>query len=420
MRYSVFSGTNNSQEAWLALRSLFGRVADGPEVAEFERDFAALVGTDYAFSFATGRMGLYCLMESLGIGPGDEVIVPAFTCVVVPNAVLYRGARPIYVDIEPTTYNISPSAVAAAMSPRTKAIVAQHTFGLACDVDSLNEIAAKYSAVVVEDCAHALGASVGGRPAGSLATAAYFSTDHTKMIGTGTGGMVTTSDERLARKLRVIQEKSPYPPAWKIRLGLIQFAVEVLMTPPSIYRLTRLPYKVLWRLILRNAFYLDELSLSRPAAYPYPARLGRAHARLGISQLSSFRRNLAWRRSMAARYERAIGVLGPRLEKDAANHSFLRYTFDVDDREAFERHFAHVLEMSTWFDSVVQGRRRDLEKVGYEPGSCPVGESAARHCVNLPTHPRVKDIGLLLERLQSAPGLRGSHASVQNKGTTST
>jgi dTDP-4-amino-4,6-dideoxygalactose transaminase len=112
-RFTIFAGTHSATDARLALAALLGRapLLEGPETAEYERRFARAVGARHAFSFAAGRMGLYAILKAIGVGPGDEVILPAFTCVVVPNAILYLGARPIYVDIEADTYNINPRLV---------------------------------------------------------------------------------------------------------------------------------------------------------------------------------------------------------------------------------------------------------------------------------------------------------------------
>ncbi|TBR22055.1 aminotransferase DegT, partial [bacterium] len=139
MRYCIFSGTNTWAECASALKSLagLGPLLEGPAIEEYERRFAEAAGTRRAFSFAAGRHALYRLLEALDIGAGDEVILPAFTCVVVPNAILYRGARPVFVDIAPGTYNIDPSLIETKITPRTRAVIAQHTFGKLCDIDAV-------------------------------------------------------------------------------------------------------------------------------------------------------------------------------------------------------------------------------------------------------------------------------------------
>jgi perosamine synthetase len=410
VRYSIFAGSNTSLEAFHALPAALGlaRVGDGPEIAEYESKFAGVAGTRHAISFAAGRMALFALLEALEIKSGDEVVLPAFTCVVVPNAVLYAGARPVYVDIDRSTYNLDPSQLERAITPRTKLIVAQHTFGLICDIDEIKRIAERHGIAVIEDSALALGATHNGRPAGSLARAAYFSTDHTKIISTGIGGMVTTDDDEIASRVRAIQHRSAFLPAWKARLSLLDFAIEAVATHPMLYRWLRFPYKVLWRLGFREAFFRDELSVELPTRYPYPGRLGRAHAQIGLSQLALLPANLAWRRRLGLLYEQTAGQMDGVLAPDATNHAFLRYSWDADDRAKVERIFKHVLEMNPWFTSVVHGRNHDLDAVGYVSGGCPNAEHAAAHCVNLPTHPRVSNPLPLVARLAKVTGLKRS------------
>ena len=179
-RYNIFSGTND----WAEWRSVLINYVKGSIndcdlqlILNYEKQFAQIVGAKYAFGYANGRMGLYSILQALGIGSGDEVIIPAFTCVVVPNAIIYRKATPIYVDIDPKTFNIDISLVEKRITSKTRALYAQHTFGLVCDIEGLNALGAKYGIPVIEDGAHALGASWKGNPVGSLADVAFFSTD---------------------------------------------------------------------------------------------------------------------------------------------------------------------------------------------------------------------------------------------------
>ncbi len=404
IRYTVFAGTNTISEAKVALLALPGRLplTHGPAIAEFERRFAEAVGTRYAFSFAAGRMALYVLLEALGIGPGDEVILPAFTCVVVPNAILYRGARPVYVDIEPRTFNIDVTQIEAKITSRTRAIIAQHTFGLVCDVNGIKKIAAEHNVAVLEDCAHALGATFQGQPAGSLGTAAFFSTDHTKIMSTGTGGMLTTNDKGLAETIASIYGRLPFLPAPQIRMTLAAFVAEVILFHPNVYILGKNLYSLLWRLGLRRGFFLDELNVTKPTAYPYPARLSNPQAEIGLSQLALLPKNLAWRRRLAKLYEAEVGAYAGLLEADYANHAFLRYTFMVEDRNAWQRYFDDMLDMRVWFTSVAHGRERELHEIGYRTGNCPMAEAAAAHCVNLPTHLRVSAPERLIHLLHQA------------------
>lgn len=404
VRYGVFAGTNNFQDARLAVAALVGRLplVDGPAIAEYESRFAEVAGTLHAFSFAAGRMALYALLRALDIGPGDEVILPAFTCVVVPNAILYCGAKPVFVDIDPRTYNIDANQVRARITPCTRAIIVQHTFGLLCDIDSVNGIAREHGLPVLEDCAHALGAKYNDRPVGSLGTAAYFSTDHTKIISTGTGGMVTTNDAILAERIASIHQDSPFLHPAQIRRTLAALVSEILWLHPAIALVGNYVHAASSRLGLSNAFFRDELMTTHPTDYAYPARLSNAQAAIGLRQLNALEENLAARRRLAKLYENELGVYGDSIERDSTNSSFLRYTFMVEDRAAWQRHFEGVLDMNPWFTSVVHGRLYDLHEVGYVMGSCPNAERAARHCVNLPTHLRIGKPEHLLRPLRRA------------------
>jgi len=186
---------------WQAVREpiLSGWLTQGPKVAEFEQNFAARHGVAHAIATSSCTTALHLSLVALGIGPGDEVIVPAFTWVATANVVLYCGATPVFVDVDPATYNIAPARVAEALTPRTRAIIAVHLFGLCADIDRLQAVAGEIP--IIEDAACAAGAAYKDRPAGSLGRLGCFSFHPRKSITTGEGGMVTTSDEGLAETI---------------------------------------------------------------------------------------------------------------------------------------------------------------------------------------------------------------------------
>lgn len=178
----------------------------GEYVDRFERVFARKVSrTKYAFAVNSGTSALHVALLSLGIGPGDEVIVPAFTMVATINAVLYCGATPVLVDSDPTTWNMDPIAVEAAVTKRTKAIVPVHIYGLPADMKRIGAIARKHGLRVVEDSAEALGAEVSGKRAGSFGDVSAFSLYANKTITTGEGGMVVTDSPDIARRIELIR-----------------------------------------------------------------------------------------------------------------------------------------------------------------------------------------------------------------------
>lgn len=188
------------EEEWLALREplLSGWVTQGPKVAAFEQAFAARHQAKYALATTSCTTALHLMLAAHGIGPGDEVIVPAFTWVATANVVLYCGATPVFVDVDRRTFNMDPEQVAARITDRTRAILPVHLFGLCADLDAIALVAPGIPCF--EDCACAAGGALHGRAAGTLGLAGAFSFHPRKSITTGEGGMLTTNDEALWRR----------------------------------------------------------------------------------------------------------------------------------------------------------------------------------------------------------------------------
>lgn len=186
------------EEEWLALREPIesGWVTQGPKVAEFEGMFAIRHQVKHAIAVSNCTTALHLALVALGIKPGDEVLVPAFTWVATANAVMYCGAKPIFVDVDAKTYNIAPEEIRTKLTSRTKAVIPVHLFGLCADVDAVREIAPDLA--IVEDAACAAGAGYKGRPAGSLGDIGCFSFHPRKSVTTGEGGMLTTDNDKLA------------------------------------------------------------------------------------------------------------------------------------------------------------------------------------------------------------------------------
>ncbi len=188
------------EEEWQALRApiLSGWIAQGDQVAAFEQAFARRHNVKHAVATTSGTTALHLALLGLGIGPGDEVIVPAFTWIATANAVLYCGATPIFVDIDAQTFNLNPSSVTEKVTPATKAIIVVHLFGLCADIDAITTAAPGIP--IIEDAACAAGASYKGRASGSLGIAGVFSFHPRKTITTGEGGMLTTNSNELAKQ----------------------------------------------------------------------------------------------------------------------------------------------------------------------------------------------------------------------------
>ena len=387
-RYCIFSGSNNFSEVRQVIcDSLFlDRNERNKLIKSYEDLFGSLCGARVAISFGAGRMALYAILEALDIGIGDEIIIPAFTCVVVPNAIIYRGARPVYVDIELKSFNIIASQIERMINRKTKALYAQHTFGVPCDIKTIRCLGIKYGLPVIEDCAHALGAVISDTPIGSQSDVAFYSTDHSKVINTHIGGIAVTNNVALASKLRIIQSKAKKFSCFQTWKVMVSFITEQLLLHPDVMWFGGLIYKILGRLGLLY-FFRDELKTKLPDGYPMAGNS--VQARIGLMQLRAIDANLLHRRTIAYWLDQKIKWY--QLTKEEIDKSaWLRYSFLVRDREEFEARFKKRFELGIWFKSVLSGRSDKFHEVGYTQGQCPNAEFAAKHIVNLPTHPKIR------------------------------
>lgn len=214
-----------------------GQYILGPEVAELEEKLADFVGAKYCISVANGTDALQIAQMALGIGPGDEVITPGFTYIATAETVALLGAKPVYVDVDPRTYNLDPALLEAAITPRTKAIIPVSLYGQCADFDAINAIAARHGIPVIEDAAQSFGASYKGRRSCNLSTIACTSFFPSKPLGCyGDGGAIFTSDDELAKVLRQIARHGQDRRYHHIRIG-INSRLDTLQAAILLYKL---------------------------------------------------------------------------------------------------------------------------------------------------------------------------------------
>ena len=355
--------------------------------------------------FWKGRVGLYAILQALGVGEGSEVILPAFTCVVVPNAILYLGAKPVYIDVDPKTFNMDPRLLEGAITSRTRAIMAQNTFGLSAELDPILKIGQKYKIPVIEDCTHGFGGEYRGKINGTLADAAFFSTQWNKPFSTGWGGFTAVREESLAAKVRAIEDDLPRPSARQERMLGAQLWARKNLLGPSVYWPVLRLYRRLsaWGVIPGSSEGSELHTVQMPDGYLMAG--GEVQAREGLRQLQRWPRIRARRIEMAGRYDQLMRKLGlPVLfVPEHISHGYLKYPLLVKDRNAFfalaER---HRIRLGDWMLSPIHPVETHWEQWDYAPGSCPVGERLSRHVVNLLTDLDMgeKEVGRTLEFLR--------------------
>jgi dTDP-4-amino-4,6-dideoxygalactose transaminase len=353
-------GEEEIQEVVDTLRS--GWVTTGPKVKRFETEFARYVGVQHAIAVSSCTAALQVSLAALGIGPGDEVIVPTLTFCATANVVALLGATPILVDID-RNFQISLEAVERAITPRTRAVIPVHYAGQACDLDEILGLAARHGLAVVEDAAHAVGAEYAGRKIGPHSHAAAFSFYAIKNMTTGEGGMITTNDTALADRMRILSLHGMSRDAWK-------------------------------RYTKAGSWYYEVVALG------FKYNMTDLQAALGIHQLRRLDGFIARRQQIAASYDRAFAGLPeivppPRLSN--RNHVFHLYPIRLrPDRLRLDRsQFIAALSENKIGTSVhfIPLHRHPLyaDRFGYRPQQFPVAEETYEGLLSLPLYPRMTD-----------------------------
>jgi len=346
--------------------------ADGPEITRFEQIIAERVGARHAVTFNSGTSALHAALAAFGIGPGDEVIVPAFTFISTANSVRLVGAEPVFADIESDTYGLDPDSVRESITPSTKAIMPMHYGGSTCRVEELRSISDEHGVVLLEDAAESFGALRNGTPAGRFGHAAMYSFCQNKLVTTGEGGVMITDDDVVARDLQLVRSHG--------RGGTGYF--ESMKTP-------------------------DYVTLG------FNLRMPTMCAALGISQIARMDRLIDQRRHNASLLSSGIeglwGIRTPR-DGDGCRNVYQMYTIELPDQDTRDGLRDHLIgngiPCKVYFDPI--------HLTPYYTGSLatiprlPVTEDMASRVLTLPFSPRMDegDIGLIVDAIRSFKGVQ--------------
>lgn len=340
---------------------------------------------------SSGRSALFTLLKAYDIGAGDEVIIQAFTCLAVPAPIKWTGATPVYADITPPTYNLDPADVRRKITNKTKAIIVQHTFGLPGPVDELRQIANQHNLILIEDCAHALGATYHSQPVGTLGDAAFFSFGRDKTLSCVFGGAISSKDTNVITRARKLQSEFKNPPLIWIKQQLLHPILFSFILPfyfqANIGKALLVAFQKLS--FLSKAVEPQEKLGGQPKHLDY--RFPGALAYLLQNQLAKLERYPAHRRRLAHTYQTALashpGLPHPLNDTQP---SWLRFPLLVENPDKIHQAAKqqHIL-LGDWYNSPLAPSDCDLESFNYQPGSCPRAEKASQQIINLPTYPRM-------------------------------
>jgi perosamine synthetase len=264
-----------------------GEFIQGPQIAQFEQTFAARLGGGHAVTASYGRMAFYHVLKALELPPGSEIVLPALTFWVVPELARVAGLKVVFADVDPTTFTMDPQSFERAITPATRAVVPTHLYGLSCDMDAIMAIASRHGLKVIEDCAHALGATFDGRPVGLFGDAGFFSFQTLKPLNCYGGGLALMKDVLLAGRVRELAEREPWPDEKRIDHRLLVGRLQRIFIKPWVFSISAFP--ILWVSSLIGAnpdvYLWEEIRSLDPLPDAYTERFPNVQAAIGLAAL---------------------------------------------------------------------------------------------------------------------------------------
>lgn len=356
-------------------------------VGDFESLFAKGIGDGSCVSFGAGRMAFYAILKCIGVNKGEEVILTGFTCSVMANAVFRVGADVKYCDIDQDTLGMSPACLKSIISPKTRVVVAQHSFGIPCKIDEIKSICKDHHIFLIEDCALSYMSKYKGRYVGDFGDAAIFSTDHTKPINTLIGGMVYSRDSDLIEQLKHVQAD-----ANDLEVSHVRNIVKRYNREHNLMRFRNFNWYVLmiyWEALKckimgrSSLIYLtgNTTPYTEDDLYPYPSKYPKQLAQIGISVINQYRRSLDERRYILAEYLDKFKnkrIPSAYLSEDCDIIPLRLVYFADEEVLSVKEHFSGV-----WFEKPIINTACSLKDFNYN-NECPTSEFVGGNIINLP------------------------------------
>lgn len=357
--------------------------------------------TDEIFLYWKGRVALYALLQAMDVKSGDEVILPAFTCVVVPNAIKYLNAKPVYVEIDPKTYNFDINDLKNKFSPKTKVIICQNTFGLSSNVEELVAFAKEHNVRTLEDCTHGFGGTYHGKPNGSYCDAAFYSTQWNKPFSTGVGGFAMVPDNELKQKLESVnQQLEPATIKDRISLSILYFVREKILTQGRYWKMVKL-YRWLskHKLVQGSSSGIEIETAEMPSHYF--KSMSKTQMKKGLKNISLLNQMLVLRKKNAEIYNEYLAKKGKTIvaEDLFTDHSFLKYPLLVNEREkVMQIAEDNKVPLGEWFNSPIHPVHEHYEYWDFCGDCFPIATKYAQLMLNLPTD--VEDVAPVIAFLE--------------------
>jgi dTDP-4-amino-4,6-dideoxygalactose transaminase len=334
-----------------------------------------------------GRVALYTVLKAMGVGPGDEVVLPAFTCVVVPNAILYLGATPIYVDINPTVLCCSAEQIEQVLTPKTKAILIQNMLGLSFEVEEIVSMAKAKGIYTIEDCTHGFGGKHQGVFNGLRSDASFFSSQWNKPFSTGIGGMLLINNRDLLQSVNLLYSNLIKPSAKdQVILFILIWARTYLLKGFTYWTFLRM-----YRWLSKKGVVVGSSSASELEGIHMPKDyvkgMSKVQCRAGIKALSTLDQVISQRKISGISVHEWLTSQGKTTvpAEHLAQHAFLKYPMLVKDRALFLQHAEkEKIPLGDWFISPLHPVLDSLEPWGLEVSNVPNAVYISKHIVNLP------------------------------------